>query len=253
MTTITSKANQHIQFAKDISRGKEKGYALLEGAKLCRDALAAGITPLKAFVTEGAPIPTALLDDETTFVINDALSRFISDTETPQGVFLVVPALDKNENSDRIVKSGKILILDGVQEPGNAGTLLRTAAAFGASVVLSTGSANPNSGKFIRASAGAVLTTPVIRAELAPIIGALKQNGCKVYAAMLDDKAKPLCDVTPEKKVAVVIGSEGKGVSAAVAAMCDTVYIPISGVQSLNAATAGGIIMYSLFSNRKRN
>ena len=139
----------------------------------------------------------------------------------------------------------KLLLLDGIQDPGNVGTMIRTAYAFGFGVICGEGTANPFLPKAVRSTAGALCGAYVERREINAYIPYLKSEGYTVCGSALDEKAVP-----PKKtdgKTALVIGSEGGGMSESVAKSCDiTFFILIRNVESLNAATAAGILMYEL-------
>ncbi len=143
----------------------------------------------------------------------------------------------------------KLVLLDGVQDPGNVGTVIRTAYAFGFGVVLSPGCANPWSAKALMSTAGAFRSCYIEQSnDLQETISGLKQDGFDVFATALDDTALPPERISFGPKRAVVIGSEGQGVSASVLAAADqTVYIPMSNpINSLNAASAASIMIYVL-------
>lgn len=143
----------------------------------------------------------------------------------------------------------KLILLDRVQDPGNVGTVIRTAYAFGFGIILSPGCADPWSAKVLMATAGAFRTCHIEQCEdLAATVSALKRDGFQVFATALDHSAVPPEDLNFGKKRAVIIGSEGQGISPAVLAAADkTVYIPMSNpINSLNAASAASIMLYTL-------
>ena len=142
--------------------------------------------------------------------------------------------------------SSRIIVMDGVQDPGNVGTIIRTAEAFGFDgAVLLGACADVYSPKTLRASMGSALRFPFVccaAEELRSVLG-----GFTVYAAMLDSSAAALGEIAFAERSAVIIGSEGRGVSPEAAAVCDEkLYIPISGAESLNAAGAAAVIMWEL-------
>jgi TrmH family RNA methyltransferase len=146
------------------------------------------------------------------------------------------------------------VIFDGVQDPGNAGAIIRSCEAFGFDcAIFSNDSADVYNPKVVRASAGSAFRLPELRGNLCELIPKLKQvggdccAGFTVYAAALDENATPLRNIEKTEKIAVVIGNEGRGVSDEIAALCDRkLYIPIRGAESLNASVAAGIICYEL-------
>ncbi|MCL1903720.1 MAG: RNA methyltransferase [Oscillospiraceae bacterium] len=247
---ITSKQNTIIKSFK-----KPGNFIVIEGAKLTSEAVASGFVPQNALFTQKAKaVYPDLFKSLSAFVISDDLSEYISDTKTPQGVFVMF-----NRRETHIDFSGKkrLMLLDSVQDPGNVGAILRSCEAFGFDgAILSDDSADMYSPKVIRASAGSALRLPVQRGNIKNAINEIKKSGFKVYAAALDENAIPLnrlstvnCQLSTvrQSSIAVVIGNEGKGVSKETLALCDNkLYIPIKGAESLNAAVAAGIICYEL-------
>lgn len=143
----------------------------------------------------------------------------------------------------------KLILLDEVQDPGNVGTIIRTAYAFGFGVILSPGCANPWSSKALMATAGAFRTCYIEQCnDLEANISALKKDGFSIFATALDSSAIPPEAVSPGEKSAIIIGNEGKGISPRILAAADqTVYIPMCNpINSLNAASAASIMLYML-------
>lgn len=175
-------------------------------------------------------------------VITEEISEYISDTKTPQGMFAAAGAREWSiaQNSRRIV------VLDGVQDPGNVGTIFRTAEAFGFDgAVLLGACADVYSPKTLRASMGSALRFPFVRCGAKELRGLLGE--CVIYAAMLDSTASKLGNIDFAERCAVMIGSEGSGISPEAAAVCDEkLYIPINGAESLNAAIAAAVIMWEM-------
>ncbi len=175
-------------------------------------------------------------------VITEEISEYISDTKTPQGLF----AAAKTQEWTLPENARRVIVLDGVQDPGNVGTIFRTAEAFGFDgAVLLGACADVYSPKTLRASMGSALRFPFVccaAEKLRSILG-----GSTLYAAMLDNSAAALGKTVFAERCAVVIGSEGRGVSPETAAVCDEkIYIPISGAESLNAAIAAAVIMWEI-------
>ena len=167
----------------------------------------------------------------------------ISPMEAPQGALFLCRLPEKTEF---VPKSG-MLVLDGIQDPGNIGTILRTADALEVPVVLLEGCADPYSHKVVRASMGAVFRTPVIQSTWAEVHAACKETGIPVAVTALSDRAKDIrsADLT---KMAVVIGSEGRGVRKEVLESADAeLIIPMNPrCESLNAAIAATICMWQM-------
>lgn len=143
----------------------------------------------------------------------------------------------------------RLILLDRVQDPGNVGTVIRTAYAFDFGVILSPGCANPWSEKTLMATAGAFRNCYVEQCNsLSERIDQLKHEGFSVFATALDPTAKPPQEITYGQKRAVIIGSEGQGISPDIlAAAHQTVFIPmVNPINSLNAASAASIMIYTL-------
>ena len=253
---ITSRKNQLAVLSKGLLREKkirdeEKLFAV-EGVKLCLEALSAGIIPRWALVSETAraKFVEAVGEIEAkcdVTTVSDDVYGYLSEQKSPQGIFIAGEILDKSVNLDRILSSDKILLLDCVQDSGNLGTMIRTAEALGiGGVVSGNGCADIWSPKTLRASMGSAFRLPTCIMDTVSAVNAAKSKSFAVYAAMLDDTAQRLGSFTFPKKSAVVIGNEGHGVSGEVAELCEKVYIPIRGAESLNAAAAAAIICWTL-------
>lgn len=225
------------------------GVFVAEGDHLCGEACGAGLEIRAAFMSEKAmekyPQTAAALQQKAAqfVVISDDIAEYISDTKAAQGLFAEVTKPAEGE-----IPNGRLVLLDGVQDPGNVGTIVRTAEALGISaVLLSGGCADVYSAKTLRASMGSALRLPCISCDLSQTIEALKERGYTVYGAMLDETAQKLGAVQFPEKSAVVIGSEGGGISEQVKQVCTGgLYIPITGAESLNAAVAASIILWEL-------
>jgi TrmH family RNA methyltransferase len=150
-----------------------------------------------------------------------------------------------------------ISVLDGLQDPGNAGAVVRSAEAFGATgVVFLKGTVSPHNPKTLRASAGSLFRVPFLDGLTAELLcTAFEQNGLEMYAAVAHREgiSKPLGEVDLTRKSAIVFGSEGRGVSPAVRAAAEELSIPTVKVESLNAAVAAGIVLYEAWRQRRLN
>ena len=249
---ISSRKNSAVLRYRSLNRDRkereEAGEFNIEGAKLCYEAVSCGMKITAAFITESAiekypEVFAALREKINPFVITEDISEYISDTKSPQGIFVTAEMIDKSKNADKI-DSGRYVILDGLQDSGNIGTILRTADALGMDgVILSPDCCDVYSPKTVRSAMGSLFRVPFVRAVLPEAIEKLKSKGFKIYAAMLDEKAESLSDTVFPEKTAVVIGNEGNGVSAETAAAAENrLYIPIQNAESLNAAVACSII-----------
>jgi TrmH family RNA methyltransferase len=174
----------------------------------------------------------------------DDVFRSVSSTETSQGVIALVrpPAWTLD---DLFRGQPLVVVLDGVQDPGNSGTILRSAEAFGATgVVFLMGSVNPYNPKCLRASAGSVFRVPlVVGLEGQLLIATLEQRQIETYA-LTPQGALDIAQCHFERPCALIVGSEGRGVSERLRAKAIGVRIPTVAVESLNAAMAAGIALY---------
>jgi len=171
----------------------------------------------------------------------------LSDASTPPGILAVVRTPDTTHAP---ASAGPLLVLDGVSDPGNVGTLIRSAAAFGASVV-SIGGADPFGPKVVRASAGTCYRTPIHRIEDTSDIASLLRGDGRPVLGLAAEGERSLADAArdvPPAGAVLVVGSEPHGLGAPVRAAVDTlVRIPMrEGVESLNVAAAGAIAMHAL-------
>lgn len=180
-------------------------------------------------------------------LVPDQLFATISSTEASQGLIaLVEPPVWRIEQL--FERPGVLVVLDGIQDPGNAGTIMRTAEAFAASgVVFLKGSVSPFNGKTLRASAGSLFRVPFVCAvEPAIARAGILQNRLRLYSAMPHEAGMPSRPVL-RKPCALVIGNEGRGVSEEFRDGAESVAIPTSGVESLNASIAAAILLYEAF------
>lgn len=183
-------------------------------------------------------------------VLPDSLFDELSGAQAPQGVMaLVRPPQWSLEQLFR----GKPLVvaLDGIQDPGNAGAVIRAAEAFGATgVLLVKGSVSPYNPKAVRASAGSLFRVPLVAGLDATLArAALEQRRLDVYAAMPTGQ-KHLREADLTRKCALIVGSEGRGVSEILRAAAVDLRIPVGGVESLNAAMAATVLLYEAHRQR---
>ena len=171
--------------------------------------------------------------------ISSATMESLSDTKTPQGILLVVR--QKFSALEEVVAKKIIAVLDGVQDPGNVGTILRTAAAFDCSVILLDGSAEIFNPKVVRSSMGAIFYSPIIKLTREKF---LELRGVEILAAALDSAAEIYYRHDFRKKSAIVFGSEAAGVSKKILNVARKIFIPMNGhAESLNVATSAAIIL----------
>jgi RNA methyltransferase, TrmH family len=222
------------QIRRAVARGTltEDGYAVAEGFHLLEEAVAAGREIGAVIVSEAARKTPGF---PQTRVVSEKTFRDLSSTESPQGVIALVrpPAW----TLDHILSGcALVVVLDGVQDPGNAGAILRAAEAFGATgAVFLKGTVNPYNPKCLRGSAGSVFRLPIVMDR--------DLSALRLYAAM--PRARQTIEEADFRgPCGIVFGSEGHGVSPELETRVTGVRIPTSGVESLNAAVAAGIMLY---------
>jgi TrmH family RNA methyltransferase len=226
------------------------GMIAIEGDHLLEEALRSGMILKTVFVSERREVPKMVPRGVEVMRLNEEVFGSLVETQSPQGVAaLLVPPVSVLDDAMGSGKSAPlILIAVGLQDPGNLGTLVRSAEAFGATGVLTTpGTVSAWNQKALRASVGSVFRVPVVAVAASDIEG-LKQRGVRLIAAVgshgADVIAAQAMDFTAG--FAVMIGNEGSGLGAEWMEMCDArVTIPCPGdVESLNAAVAGSLLLY---------
>ena len=250
MKTITSKSNPHIIRACSLSKRKYReqyGLFFFEGIKLFREALDAGINIKEVFVTEKALASyPECADLEKAYLVGDDVYAKITDESAPQGIFCVAEIPTKKAPAP----GSSRIIIESVRDPGNVGTILRSALAFGiGEVIFSSDCADPWSPKVCRAAMGALFRQPFsCEKNTLGVIDKLRNNGYNLFAAALSDASRPLNEIEVSEKTCFVIGNEGSGLCPETIAACDgQVIIPISEQsESLNAAIAASVLMWEM-------
>ncbi len=255
---ITSKSNARVKALRASFSGKasQPGDLLgLEGEHLIAEALRSSLALETLFLRQGSesvldrPALANLAPHNTLTLSPDVFASSV-ETASPQGIAatLLIPALPPPAPQPQSIT----LILESLQDPGNLGTLIRSAEAFGAQqIFLTPDTVNPWNPKVVRASAGSVFRLPITRAPLSNIAAQLKQQGTILYAAVaqrLDSIS--LLETTFADHAALLIGNEGAGLSAqALTLSHHRVRIPCA-VESLNAAIAGSTLLYEALRQR---
>ena len=248
---ITSVKNEQIKELRSLLSRKgrrDTGLHLIEGERLVFDALASGRTPAAVFVSEDREDLAERLGGLGMgfTLVSESVMRSVSDTDSPQGVCAAVktPELSPPE----AYPGGLIVALDRLQDPGNLGTVLRTADAFGAAgVLLSEGCVDPYSPKALRSAMGSTYHLPVWQGELAAELKRLKEQGYALVCGHL--KGREVLPELPADRV-LVIGNEANGVSDEISGLCSLYRLPMKGrAESLNAAVAAGILIFLLGRN----
>jgi TrmH family RNA methyltransferase len=242
---ITARKNPLIQQVRKLLNSRKEretvGLFASDGVKLLGEA-----------VRWWPGLDTVILTDDVNVSLPDGVKvvrvpqeimEYISPMQTPQGALFLCRLPEKTEF---FPKPG-MLILDGIQDPGNLGTILRTADALDTPVVLLEGCADPYSHKVVRASMGAVFRTPVVQSTWSQVKDACRNAGIPVAVTALSDTARDLREADVAQ-MAVVIGSEGQGVRRQILEEADAaLIIPMSSrCESLNAAVAATIVMWQM-------
>lgn len=246
---ITSRANPLPARVRKLNSRRAyrraEGAFAAEGPKLLAEALRWGAELEAVICAEGAALPE-LPPDVRLAEVPDSLLASIADTESPQGVVFICRG--RELTLPERLEGGRWLVLDGVQDPGNVGTVWRTADAFGADgLILCNGCADPWSPKTVRATMGAAFRLPVYEGALDRAAELLSQAGVPLYAAALREDTEDVRAVRLGG-AAVVIGSEGRGVSRRALELCQkTIRIPMRArCESLNAAAAAAVVLWEM-------
>lgn len=254
MQVITSKDNEII---KNIRKLKDKKYRdlanqyIVEGIKLIEEALEEGAKIDKIVVCEEC-VKDATLEQNLLYEIakydciyvNEKIFATLTDVTTPQGILAVI----NKENSEDSIDYNQemIVILDGIQDPGNLGTILRTVDSVGLNqIIVSANTADAYNPKVVRSTMGAIFRVKVIEStDLVQTIKNIKKHRFKILATSLQTE-KSIFDIEYNKK-AIVIGNEANGVTDEILAVSDIqAKIPMLGkTESLNASVATGVILY---------
>ena len=279
MEIISSKDNKKIKYIRSLLekgsiRKKSKTF-VVEGIKLTDEALECGkvveivcakslydeiisgdLSGNRLLVENDKNITNYVKKGSSLLVVSDTVFKSMSETKTPQGILAVVEMpdyrlLDKGFLEQAYTKNGKIklLVLEDTADPGNLGTIMRTAEAAGVTgVIMGKGTVDIFNPKVVRSTMGSIFRLPFAYVEdLKETIRELKKQGISFYATHLKGE-KSYKDIKYSDRSAILIGNEARGLSDEVADLADTyVLIPMQGkVESLNAAVAAALIMYEV-------
>ncbi len=250
MINITSSSNAKYKYFKALDRKKtryENGEYTVEGIKSVNDAIKSG-KEISALITADDFCGTKY--DILTYCMPRTLFDKLSDTKTPQGIMAVIK-MDADTKSVDITKP--YVYCDGVSDPGNLGTIIRTADASGmGGVILSPGCTDVYAPKTVRASMGSFFNIDIITGKDANALREYKAMGFDLIAGVLSDTAVDFKEADYSKPIIIVVGNEANGVSEAVKKLCTPTKIPIYGnAESLNVSVAAALYMYEWSRHRK--
>lgn len=249
ITEITSNNNPIIKYACSLSLAKarsETGQHFIEGEKLVCEAKNSGIRLTYVFTDDIQYADGYASICGHVCIVPRHVMEKLCESRTPQHICAVADTPKASVFPD-YPDACFLVAMDRIQDPGNVGTIIRTADAFGAaSVLLGPGCADPFSGKVLRASMGSVYHLPIVQtSELPKTLIALKENGFQAVCGHL----KGSSEISLSKRFVIVIGNEGNGVSDRVADVCSLYRIPMKGkAESLNASVAASILIYAFSS-----
>ena len=270
MQFISSTSNEKIKrtalYASKASARNKDGVFIAEGTKLVIES--PGDKVREIFISESCleeleskrgslwekfKALTSKLPEDAVIKVSDHVFEKISSQKTPQGMLAVIETLSYKKE-DLKGENPLILVLEDIQDPGNVGTIFRTAEAAGVTgILLTEGCADPLSPKVVRSSMGAIFRMPfVVTADLPKAVMELETGGIACYAARLDAASEyDKCDLTAPS--ALLIGNEGNGLSKEVTeAASKGIFIPMSGkTESLNAAVSASILSYEAARQRR--
>lgn len=245
MEQITSRKNRivtHLRaLASDVDARREAGEFLCDGQKALDEALAAG-AELRCILWAGVP-KKILSEDIEQYSCPAELLQYVSPLKNSPGPVFSVKMPQKTET-----RVQNAIVLENVQDPGNVGTVIRTANAMGAGAVILVGAcADRYNPKTVRATMGAVFRQNVVETDLAGLKEYIGQNHLRLYGAALSERAADLRTVNV-KHAAVAVGSEGRGLSKELLSMCrGEIIIPMEPyAESLNAAVAASVILWEM-------
>ena len=245
---ISSRKNPLLQQVKKLlsSRAERRktGLFVADGTKLLEEAVKYWPGLQTVILSDGVEVQVP--DHVRVVRVPEDVMASISPMEAPQGALF----LGKLPEQTEFVPKRGMLILDGVQDPGNIGTILRTADAMDVPVVLLEGCADPWSWKVIRSTMGAAFRTPVVQASWEEVLGKCREAGIPIGVTALSDRAVDIRSADLSE-MALVIGSEGRGVRKEVLENADhELIIPMNPhCESLNAAIAAAIVMWEIRRN----
>lgn len=236
------KASQSL--IKDLKKQKRENSSLLflDNFKIIKDALASGLKPKYILVSDES---LNVWQNETVYKVDHQTIEQLSDSKTPQGVVCILDYIQHTVEKPKT----NFLVIDSLQDPGNVGTLIRTATACGFEYVYLLDSVKVTNSKLVRSSVGTIFQSKI--ASMTKDEFTKKCKEWNLFLLMADMEGENIFKTDCKGIVGVVVGNEGQGVCNQIANLCSkTVKIPMKeGVESLNASISGAIIMYEIAKN----
>ncbi len=264
MERIESVSNTKIKWAAALHQRKERerrGEFVAEGVRLAETAIDSGWPVSYCLVSDAALANVRVQNIITSLegknypvhLVSEAAYKKAAATETPQGILLVMKTPSYTLADLPVEGSPFFVVLDRIQDPGNVGTILRTADAAGcAGVVATEGTADIFSDKVVRSSMGSVFHLPIVTNVTGPALTTyFREQDISSMATVLDETAQSHFSVDYREKLAVIFGNEGNGIAPVLLDSSEHIYIPMAGrTESLNVATSAAIILYEAFRQR---
>ncbi len=253
MIEIKSSGNEKFKYFKSLLTKKgrdEKGEYIVEGIKCTDEAISSNKNVTAVIVKTGMEDRFKGLSCPV-YVMPQSLTDRLSDTKTPQGVYAVIK---KEQRNDALKTDGAYVFCDKVADPGNLGTIIRTADAAGFDgVLLAEGCVEATSPKVVRSCMGSFFRMDIRENVQNNILDSFKNAGGAVYGGILKGDTKDYRDVSYKGGVIIVVGNESAGICEETAKKCTPVKITIyGGAESLNVAVAAGIMMYKAAEEREQ-
>lgn len=255
---ISSASNEKIKQAKRVREGRVPGLIFIEGLRLCEEAVRSGLVIETVFYLSEAEVLVPLIQQlqgqqATTISVSPEIMRSLGDTVHGQGIVMLAqrPAVESTQLPTS--PSSLLLGLDRLQDPGNVGTLLRTAEAAGVHAVVSLkGCADVFSPKVLRSAMGSAFRLPIFEKATSDDLTGLQSLGLQIVAAAGDGEMD-YCEYAWHQPTLLLLGNEGSGVAPELMKRCDVrLRIPMhAGVESLNVAAAGAIMLFEAARQRR--
>ncbi len=263
---IRSKDNGKIKrfgkLASSNSYRRQEGAFVIESVKLVLEAFQSGVQFETVFVTESClekmrakhdPLSEKFFQQVELTPVDPSLENKLSQAKTPQGIYAICKILDKSLRMSTIYSRGNYCFLSGLQDPGNVGTIIRTAEAFGIDgIILSEDCCDRYHPKVLRAAMGTAFRIPMVQIEdTKAFLQNAKAHGCKTIASVVTPDATDIKELRYEASNILLIGNEGNGIAPDTVSACtDRTTIHMRGkAESLNAAMAAGVLLWEMVSH----